>query len=440
MSLSTPEKIRRLQTKLYVKAKREPDHRFFHLYDKVWREDILEHGYRLAKANGGKPGVDGMTFASIEKGGRKEWLAALREELRAKTYKPDPVRRVMIDKQGGGQRPLGIPTIRDRVAQTAAKLVIEPIFEADFEDCAYGYRPKRSATDAVEAVHRALCEGYTDVVDADLSKYFDTIPHPELMQSVARRISDRWMLKLIKAWLKVPVEERDERGRRRMSGGKKSRRGTPQGGVISPLLANIYMHRFLKGWRQRGNDERYEARIVNYADDFVILSRGHAARALVWTRGAMEWIGLTLNENKTRLCDAHREHFTFLGYTFGMALWRKTGGRYMAARPSKKSVQRVKDRVREVLGYGIVSPLGEVVVRLNRVLRGWGNYFSYGTWWEARRTVDFHVANSMRRFLCRRHKVRTRGTRRFPDERIFGQTGVCRLAVPKAAWNARART
>ena len=440
MSLSTPEKIRRLQKKLYVKAKREPDHRFFHLYDKVWRDDIVEHAYRLAKANGGKPGVDGVTFASIEEGGRKEWLAALREELRAKTYTPDPVRRVMIPKPGGGQRPLGIPTIRDRVAQTAAKLVIEPIFEADFEDCAYGYRPKRSATDAVEAVHRALCEGYTDVVDADLSKYFDTIPHSELMRSVARRISDRWVLRLLKAWLKVPVEERDERGRRRLSGGKKSRRGTPQGGVVSPLLANIYMHRYLRGWRQKGNGERYEARLVNYADDFVILSRGHAARALEWTRGAMEHLGLALNEAKTRLCDARQECFDFLGYTFGPAHWRKTGGRYMAARPSKKSVQRVKDRVREVLARGIVSPRGEVVARLNRVLRGWGNYFAYGTWWEARRRVDFHVANSMRRYLCRRHKVRTRGTRRFNDDRIFGEIGVVRLAVSQAAWTAWART
>ena len=225
MSLETPEKIRRLQRKLYIKAKEKPEYRFYLLYDKVYREDILEYAYRLARQNGGAPGVDGVTFQDIERQGLEGWISALREELRTKLYKPDPVRRKMIPKPGGGERPLGIPTIRDRVAQTAAKLLLEPIFEADFEDCAYVYRPKRSAQDAVKEVHDKLCKGYTDVVDADLSKYFDTIPHHELMQSIARRISDRWMLKLIKMWLKVPVEEKDERGNRKMTGGKKSTQG-----------------------------------------------------------------------------------------------------------------------------------------------------------------------------------------------------------------------
>src|SRR5206468_208618 len=216
--------------------------------------------------------------------GVEVWLAGLREDLVSKAYRPDPVRRVMIPKPGGGERPLGIPTIRDRVVQTAAKLVLEPIFEADFEDSAYGYRPKRSAQDAVQVVHEALCDGYTDVVDADLSKYFDTIPHRELLQSVARRVVDRHVLHLLKMWLKTPIEERDERGGRRMTGGKQSTRGTPQGGVISPLLANIYMHRFLRAWRDRGKGQQYQARVINYADDFVILSRRHAADALTWTR------------------------------------------------------------------------------------------------------------------------------------------------------------
>src|SRR3954470_19745562 len=234
MSLTTPDKIRTLQRKLYLKAKAEPDFRFYLLYDKVYRADILRHAYDLARANRGAPGVDGVDFAAIEAAGREDWLHGIETDLRTKTYQPQPVRRVMIPKPGGGERPLGIPTIRDRVVQTAAKLVLEPIFEADLEPTAYGYRPGRSGIDAVKAVHRLLCQGFTDVVDADLSKYFDTIPHDDLLRSVAARIVDRHVLRLIKLWLKAPVEETDPDGRRRMSGGKHSTCGTPQGGVISP--------------------------------------------------------------------------------------------------------------------------------------------------------------------------------------------------------------
>jgi RNA-directed DNA polymerase len=237
------------------------------LYDKIYREDILAHAYALVKSNQGAPGVDGQSFWGIESQGLEEWLSGIREDLRAKTYQPQPVLRVKIPKPGGGERPLGIPTIRDRVVQTAAKLLLEPIFEADFDPNAYGYRPKRSAQEAIQKVHKLLCEGYTDVVDADLSKYFDTIPHSELMQCVARRIVDRDMLHLIKMWLKVPVEERDENGKTRVSGGKGSTCGTPQGGVISPLLANLYMNRFLKYWRITGRGEIFRAQVVNYADD-----------------------------------------------------------------------------------------------------------------------------------------------------------------------------
>src|SRR6516165_6655143 len=256
MSLATPEKIRILQRKLYCKAKAEPAFRFYVLYDKICREDILRHAYLLARGNAGAPGVDGVTFAAIEASGLETWLAGVREELVSKTYRPDPVRRVMIPKaNGGGERPLGIPTIRDRVVQTAAKLVLEPIFEADFEDNAYGYRPARGAVDAVKEVHRLICRGHVDVVDADLSKYFDSIPHTELLKSVARRIVDRQVLRLIKLWLKAPVEEVDGDGNRRMRGGKGNTRGTPQGGVASPMLANIYMNRILKYWRLTGRRE-----------------------------------------------------------------------------------------------------------------------------------------------------------------------------------------
>src|SRR5215218_8796297 len=234
MSLTTPDSIRKLQRKLCLKAKDEPAFRFYLLYDKICREDIPRHAYDLARANKGAPGVDGVTFAMIEAAGREEWLAAIRKDLVAKTYRPQPVRRVMIPKPGGGERPLGIPTIRDRVVQTAAKLVLEPIFEADFEEGIYGYRPGRSATDAIQEVHRLICRGYTDVVDADLSKYFDTIPHADLLKSVARRCCDRHVLRLIKLWLTAPIEERDGAGRRQMRGGKKGKCGTPQGGVATP--------------------------------------------------------------------------------------------------------------------------------------------------------------------------------------------------------------
>src|SRR6202140_899237 len=268
MSLETPDAIRTLQRKLYVKAKTEPGFRFYILYDKVWRADILRHAYKLARANKGAPGVDGVTFDQIEASGLENWMSRLGDELRAKTYRCQPVRRVMIPKPGGGERPLGIPTIRDRVVQTAAKLVLEPIFEADMDPAAYGYRPRRSATAAIRAVLMLLRQNYTDVVYADLSKYFDTIPHDELMQSIARRIVDRDMLWLIKQWLKAPVETTDGDGRRHMGGGKASRHGTPQGGVISPLVANLYMNRFLKYWRQTGRGKAWDAHVINYADDF----------------------------------------------------------------------------------------------------------------------------------------------------------------------------
>ena len=428
MCLETPEKISRLQRKLYVKAKGEPSFRFYQLYDKVYRADILAHAYALCRANGGASGVDGVTFEQIESSGLGQWLARLGKELHDKSYKPGPVRRVMIPKPGGGERPLGIPTIRDRVAQAAAVLVLEPIFEADFVDEAYGYRPRRNALDAVKAVHQSLKAGYTDVVDADLSKYFDTIPHRELMRSVARRVADKHVLRLIRMWLKVPVEETDEGGNKRMSGGKRSRTGTPQGGVISPLLANVYMHRFLRHWHGCGKGERYRARVISYADDFVILSRGHAKEALGWTREVMGRLGLTLNSAKTCVRDAREETFDFLGYTFGrQVVHTGSGRRGMDARPSRKSIARVKCKLREALSPWNVGPWEQVAGRVNRILVGWSNYFSHGTVYDAYRGVDNHLYDRVRHFLRRRHKVKSGGTSLLPTGKSLRRWGVARL-------------
>jgi RNA-directed DNA polymerase len=434
MSLTTPSNIRGLQIKLYRKAKNEPGYRFYLLYDKVYREDILSHAYKLARANKGAPGVDGQSFEDIESTGLETWLTGIREELRNKTYRPQPVRRVKIPKPGGGERPLGIPCIRDRVVQSAVKLLIEPIFEAELEPNTYGYRPKRSANDAIRRVHKLLGEGYTDVVDADLSKYFDTIPHCELMQCVARRIVDRNVLHLIKMWLAVPVQELDENGECRLTAGQDHHCGTPQGGVVSPLLANLYMNRLLKGWRNTKRGEEFQARVISYADDFVILSRGKAAQALDWTRKVVTRLGLTLNEAKTSIKQAHTESFDFLGYTFGPHCFQPDGRWYLGASPSKKSVARIKQKVGDLLVPNNVAAWPGVRDRLNQILRGWCAYFCYGTTAQAYQAVDYYVYESVRHYLRRRHQVRSRGTNScFSRNAVYGRLGVVPLRRVRVA-------
>jgi RNA-directed DNA polymerase len=308
--------------------------------------------------------------------------------------------------------------------QTAAKLVLEPIFEANFEDSAYGYRPRRSAVDAVKETHRLICRGYTDVVDADLSRYFDTIPHADLLQSVARRIVDRNVLRLIKLWLRAPVEERDRDGTRCMSGGRSSRHGTPQGGVVSPLLSVIYMNRFLKHWRRSGRGEALHAHVVSYADDFVILSRGCAQEALAWTKAVMTRLGLTLNEAKTSVRNVRSESFDFLGYTLGPRHFPKGGRWYLGASPSKKSVLRIKTKISELLRPGNKGAWPEVQTRLNRLLGGWSGYFSYGALASAYEAVDRHVYDRVTSFLRKRHKAQGRGTNRFSREYVYEELGV----------------
>lgn len=423
MSLKTPESIRKLQRKLYCKAKAEPQFRFYQLYDKIWRSDMLAHAWALSRAKRGAPGVDGVTFDQIEAECVENWLSGLQEELKNKSYRPQAVRRVMIPKSGGGERPLGLPTIKDRVVQTAAKLVLEPIFEADMEDGAYGYRPKRSAIDAVKAAHKALTEGHTEVVDADLSKYFDMIPHDDLMRSIALRIVDGAVLKLLKSWLQAPVQADGPDGPQ-MSGGKKNKTGTPQGGVISPLLANRYMNRFLRYWKQCAGERRFAAKLVNYADDFVILSRGRADEALAWTRNAMTRLKLEINESKTSVKDAKKETFDFLGYSLGPHYYaRQAGHCYLGASASAKSVKRIKAQISDALRpqSGAWTDIRD---NLNRMLVGWEGYFHYGSKRKSYQAVNAHLIKTVRNFLQRRHKVSSRGTRQFGYVRIFTELGV----------------
>jgi RNA-directed DNA polymerase len=426
VSLPAQTKLEELQGKLYAKAKAEPTYRFYSLYDKVYRWDVLVEALERAKANKGAAGVDGQTFEMIATYGEERWLQELQAELQERKYRPQPVRRVMIPKPGGGERPLGIPTIRDRVVQTAAKLILEPIFEADLSDAAYGYRPERSAVQAVREVHQEMGKGRTEVVDADLSKYFDTIPHAELMKCVARRIADKAVLHLIKMWLKVPVEERDEQGRRRYSGGKGSKQGTPQGGVISPLLANIYINRLLKAFAKSDLMKRCEAKIVNYADDFVILCKQGVTEALGQLKRWLDGMKVKLNEQKTCTRDARKEHFRFLGYELGPVVNKRNGTRYQGARPAKKAMSAAREKISGILWRGRTERWEEIRDELNRFLMGWAGYFSYGLARPSFRLLDIHVTDRVRNLLRRRYKLPS-STARFRYNEVHRDLGVLEL-------------
>jgi group II intron reverse transcriptase/maturase len=429
VSLQPPDKVRKLQKTLYAKAKESSDSRFYSLADKMHREDVLHHAYRCCRRNGGASGVDGQTFDDIVSYGLGRWLGELAEALRSRSYRPEPIRRVYIPKSDGKQRPLGIPTIRDRVAQTAAVLVLEPIFEADLQPEQYAYRPKRNAHDAVRAVHALVNTGHTEVVDADLSGYFDTIPHAELIKSVSRRISDGWMLKLVKMWLEAPVEETDRRGRkRRTTLNRDQRRGTPQGAPISPLLANIYMRRFILGWKVLGLQDRLDAHIVNFADDFVICCRGTSQAAMAAMRTMMDRLKLTVNEAKTSICHIPEGQFNFLGYTIGRCYSPKTGKAYIGTRPSKKAIQRLCREISEATQCRwLLQEPDDRVGHLNRKLTGWANYFRLGQVSKAYRSVDTHTRHRLRQWLQRKHKTRTRRYTRFSDEYLYDTLGLVRL-------------
>jgi RNA-directed DNA polymerase len=430
-SLITLPKVEKLQKALHAKAKGAPGFRFYALYDKVSRQDVLWVAHRRCWINGGAPGVDGQTFEDIEEYGVTQWLDELAEELRTKTYRSSPVRRVWIPKPDGKQRPLGIPTIKDRVVQMAVVLMLEPIFEADLQPEQYAYRSGKSAHDALRHVHSLVNTGRTEVIDADLSGYFDSIPHAELMKSVARRVSDGALLHLLKMWLVAPVEETDKRGRtRRTTRNKDEKRGTPQGAPISPLLSNLYMRRFVLGWKALGHEQRLDAHIVNYADDFVVCCRGTAGEAMTVMRQIMQRLKLTVNEQKTRLCRLPEETFDFLGYTIGRCYSPKTGKAYLGTRPSQKKVQRFCREISEMTGRRwTLKDAADRVTAINRKLIGWSNYFCLGPVSKAYRAVDHHVARRLRQWLCAKHKVQGQGTSRFPDEYLHGQLGLVRLSV-----------
>jgi group II intron reverse transcriptase/maturase len=403
-NLTTPNSVQKLQKALQAKAKESPEFRFYALYDKVYRADVLQFAYACCKANHGAAGVDEERFEDIQAYGEVRWLGELAQALRQKKYRAQAVRRVYIPKPNGKLRPLGIPTIRDRVVQTAAMLILESIFEIDLLPEQYAYRSDRSALDAVREVHRLLNFGHREVIDADLSDYFGSIPRAELLKCVARRVIDRQMLHLIKMWQAAGIEETDRRGRRQRTKGN-NQRGIPQGAPISPLLSSLYMRRFVLGWKRLGHERKFGASIVNYADDLVICCHHGAEEALMAMRQIMQKLKLTVNEEKTRVCRVPQEHFDFLGYTFGRCYSHKTGRAYLGTRPSRKSVRRLKRAISEATNKRtLLIDFDDVVAHVNRVARGWANYFCLGPVSKTYNGIDRHTTRRIRRWIFLKHK------------------------------------
>ncbi len=434
--LKTPEKFREFQRKLYQKAKQEKEFRFYLLYDKVYRLDILSHAYRLVRANKGAPGIDGVAFEAIEKeeGGAEKYLESISEELKGKTYKPMPVRRVYIPKSDGGKRPLGIPTVKDRIVQMAAKLVIEPIFEADFQENSYGFRPKRNAHQAIEDITLHLNKGYTQVIDADISKYFDTIPHDKLLKLVTKRIVDKHILKLIKMWLNAPVVEEREDGKKEYRGNDK---GAPQGGVISPLLANIYLNVLDTLWKVKEIEEKMRARLVRYADDFVVLCKGKTERTLEGIKRTTNHLGLSLNEKKTRVVEA-REGFNFLGFNIKVVKNPKTRKTFPLTRPSKKSMKHIRAEIKAMTNRTQLALAEESIIKkVNETVRGWVGYFYFKNCSRDLQQLNEYLKERVRIYLRRKHRKVSK-YKAYPNRYLYETLGLYKIPTT-ARWTQTAK-
>lgn len=437
VSLTTSRKsVEKLQSSLQAKAKSEPGYRFYSLWDKICREDVLREALRRSRRNAGAPGVDGVDFAAIEAGGIDLWLGTLREELRSKKYAPQPLLRVWIPKRNGGQRPLSIPTVKDRVVQTAVVLVLGPIFEADLAPQQYGFRPGMDAKMAVRRAYFHITQyDRREVVDADLSDYFTTIPHGPLLRCVSRRVADGEILSVLKRWLTVPVWERTARGAvLRTTQARDQKRGTPQGGTASPLLANLYFRRFLRAWYEHGHSERLDAHVVNYADDLVICCPpGNGKMALATMRRLMERLGLTVNDQKTRIACLPEGAFDFLGYTVGR-FYGKDGRAFIGTEPSRKAIRRIVERIHdETASRWNMDSAEKRVDELNALLRGWSGYFNQGRVIRAYRVIRQYTERRLRRWLLRRQGKRGTGYRQYPDEYLYQTLGLYRLPDSRAA-------
>ena len=434
-SLTTPqETVQKLQNSLQAKAKAEPTYRFYSLWDKIYRPDVLQEAYCRCKSNAGAAGIDGETFEVIEAQGRAIWLEELREELRGGKYRPQALLRVWIPKSNGEQRPLSIPTIRDRVVETAMLLVLNPIFEEDLLRNQYGFRPNISAKTAIyRTVWHISQQGRREIVDADLSDYFSTIPHGQLMKCITRRIADGKILSLIKTWLVSPVVERTQKGYKRTTEARDRNRGTAQGSPISPLMANLYFRRFLLAWEKHGYQKKYTAFVVNYVDDLVICCKpGKGQAAMAAMKHLMTRLGLTVNETKTRLVKIPEGNITFLGYEIGR-LYRKGGKPYIGSKPSRKAIKRAIGEIHDMTSkkWNCTSPESRIE-QLNSFLRGWAGYFDQGAVMKTYKLVRSYTERRIRRWLMRRSGQEGTGYRQYPDEYLYEKLGLYKLPLRRA--------